>query len=168
VRPVVDPAVVRAVAARLAAAGIPSPEVDARLLVEHAHEVGGTPAGCGAALLDGLVARRIAREPLQIVLGRTWFRTLELTCAAGVFVPRPETEVVAGVAIGYNVAGIAGAFFAAPVIATCRVLGGYSEVGQRTRRSRPDEDEGASESWRRHRAHSQLPANTSPGRSRWQ
>jgi predicted PurR-regulated permease PerM len=33
--------------------------------------------------------------------------------------------VVAGVAIGYNVAGIAGAFFAAPVIATCRVLGGY-------------------------------------------
>lgn len=33
--------------------------------------------------------------------------------------------VVAGVAIGYNIAGIAGAFFAAPVIATCRVLGAY-------------------------------------------
>lgn len=98
-RPVVDPVAVRVVAARLAAAGIPSPEVDARLLVEHAQEVGGRPVGCGGALLDGLVARRIAREPLQIVLGCTWFRTLELSCAAGVFVPRPETEIVAGIAI---------------------------------------------------------------------
>jgi release factor glutamine methyltransferase len=33
------------------------------------------------------------------VVGRTWFRTLELACAPGVFVPRPETEIVAGVAI---------------------------------------------------------------------
>lgn len=33
--------------------------------------------------------------------------------------------VVAGVAIGYNIGGIFGAFFAAPVIATLRVLGGY-------------------------------------------
>ncbi|MEX0869211.1 MAG: hypothetical protein WD011_06020, partial [Nitriliruptoraceae bacterium] len=55
--------------------------------------------GCGAALLDGLVARRAAREPLQLVLGRTWFRELELHCAPGVFIPRPETEIVAGLAI---------------------------------------------------------------------
>lgn len=85
-----DPAVVRAVTARLVAAGVPSPEVDARLLVEHAADAGG---------LDELVARRVVREPLQQILGRTWFRTLELRCTAGVFVPRPETEIVAGVAI---------------------------------------------------------------------
>ena len=103
-----DPQLVRAVAQRLAAAGVPSPQVDARLLLEHVEEVAGPGAlrthprgvgGCGVALLDGLIARRVAREPLQQVLGRTWFRTVELRCAPGVFVPRPETEVVAGAAI---------------------------------------------------------------------
>jgi release factor glutamine methyltransferase len=90
---------VRSVAARLAAAGIETPEVDARWLVDHVTEVTGSCTGCGAALLDGLVARRVAREPVQVVIGRTWFRELELHCEDGVFVPRPETEVVAGLAI---------------------------------------------------------------------
>jgi release factor glutamine methyltransferase len=89
----------RSAAARLAAAGIETPEVDARWLVEHVTELTGSCTGCGAALLDGLVARRAAREPLQVVLGRTWFRELELACEAGVFIPRPETEIVAGLAI---------------------------------------------------------------------
>ena len=92
-------AAVREVGVRLAAAGVPSPEVDARWLVDHVVEVAGDPVGCGAALLDGLVARRLRREPLQQVIGRTWFRLLELACAPGVFVPRPETEIVAGLAI---------------------------------------------------------------------
>jgi release factor glutamine methyltransferase len=90
---------VRTVAARLAAAGVPTPEVDARWLVDHVVETAGSCSGCGAALLDGLVARRAAREPVQLVIGRTWFRELELTCIRGVFVPRPESEVVAGLAI---------------------------------------------------------------------
>lgn len=94
-----DRAIVARVAARLAAGGVPSPEVDAWLLVEHVTELTGSCEGCGAAVLDGLVARRAAREPLQLVLGRTWFRELELRCAPGVFIPRPETEVVAGLAI---------------------------------------------------------------------
>jgi release factor glutamine methyltransferase len=92
-------AAVREVTARLAAAGIASPASDARWLVDHAVEVAGSCVGCGAALLDGLVARRVAREPVQAIVGRTWFRELELTCASGVFIPRPETEVVAGLAI---------------------------------------------------------------------
>jgi release factor glutamine methyltransferase len=87
------------VARRLAAAGVPSPEVDARWLVDHACSVAGSPSGCGGALLDGLVARRIAREPLQLILGAAAFRTVELRMAPGVFIPRPETEIVAGVAI---------------------------------------------------------------------
>jgi release factor glutamine methyltransferase len=92
-------AVIREVGVRLAAGGVPSPDVDARWLVDHVVEVAGDPVGCGAALLDGLVARRLRREPLQQILGRTWFRLLELQCAPGVFVPRPETEIVAGLAI---------------------------------------------------------------------
>ncbi|MEX1178327.1 MAG: HemK/PrmC family methyltransferase [Nitriliruptor sp.] len=98
-RPAVDDEVVRRVARRLGAAGVPSPTTDARLLVEHVVEVFGSAAGCGGHLLDGLVDRRAARVPLQQVIGRTWFRTLELVCAPGVFVPRPETEIVAGEAI---------------------------------------------------------------------
>jgi release factor glutamine methyltransferase len=46
-----------------------------------------------------LVARRAAREPLQHVLGVAWFRHVRLQVRPGVFVPRPETEVVAGAAI---------------------------------------------------------------------
>jgi release factor glutamine methyltransferase len=98
-RPPVDAEVVRRVTSRLEAAGVPNAAVDARLLVEHVVETFGAAAGCGGSVLDGLVDRRVARVPLQQVIGRTWFRTLELVCAPGVFVPRPETEVVAGVAI---------------------------------------------------------------------
>jgi release factor glutamine methyltransferase len=88
------------VSARLAAAGVASPRPDARWLLEHVLAVAGDPtAPAGAALLKDLVARRAAREPLQLVLGTTAFRTVELLCRSGVFVPRPETEVLAGVAI---------------------------------------------------------------------
>lgn len=92
-------------AARLHAAGVPSPEVDARWLVEAA--AGRDPRRAPDAALDAsatsgleaLVARRCAREPLQLLLGTTAFRTLELRCRPGVFVPRPETEVLAGIAL---------------------------------------------------------------------
>jgi release factor glutamine methyltransferase len=45
------------------------------------------------------VSRREAREPLQHITGRAFFRYLELHVGPGVFVPRPETESVAGWAI---------------------------------------------------------------------
>jgi release factor glutamine methyltransferase len=45
------------------------------------------------------VARREAREPLQHITGRAFFRYLELQVGPGVFVPRPETESVVGWAI---------------------------------------------------------------------
>jgi release factor glutamine methyltransferase len=94
------------VSERLRAAGVPSPDVDARWLVEAA--VGKDPRRSpeapleddGARMLAALVARRSAREPLQLVLGTTAFRDLELRCRPGVFIPRPETEVLAGIAIG--------------------------------------------------------------------
>ncbi|HRP99995.1 MAG TPA: peptide chain release factor N(5)-glutamine methyltransferase, partial [Terrimesophilobacter sp.] len=47
----------------------------------------------------GLVERRATREPLQHITGRAAFRSLDLAVGPGVFVPRPETELLAGLAI---------------------------------------------------------------------
>jgi release factor glutamine methyltransferase len=70
------------------------------------------------ARLRPLVERRAGREPLQLVLGETAFRTLTLRCAPGVFVPRPETEVVAGVAIDAARAARPGAVVVEPCTGT--------------------------------------------------
>jgi release factor glutamine methyltransferase len=105
-------AALRAAEALLARAGVPSPRADAELLAAHLMGVAtGTTVSRGqvqaAAVLgrpapddfDELVARRAAREPLQHLTGRAPFRGLELAVGPGVFVPRPETEQVAEVAI---------------------------------------------------------------------
>jgi release factor glutamine methyltransferase len=46
-----------------------------------------------------LVARRATRVPLQHLIGRATFRRVELAVGPGVFVPRPETEVLVGWAL---------------------------------------------------------------------
>jgi release factor glutamine methyltransferase len=51
------------------------------------------------ARFDALIARRLTGEPLQYVLGSWSFRTLELMVDERVLIPRPETEVVAGIAL---------------------------------------------------------------------
>lgn len=79
------------VAEVLQRAGVPSAEHDARVLVAHAAATGED--------LDELVRRRAARVPLQHITGVAGFRYLDLAVGPGVFVPRPETEVVAGLAI---------------------------------------------------------------------
>ncbi|MEU6429164.1 peptide chain release factor N(5)-glutamine methyltransferase [Microbispora sp. NPDC046973] len=90
--------------ARLAEAGVPSPRTDAEEIAAFVH---GVPRGMlhtvkdadfDARFWEG-VARREAREPLQHITGRAYFRYLSLEVGPGVFVPRPETEVVAGWAI---------------------------------------------------------------------
>lgn len=101
------PATVRALvadhAARLREAGVASPEVDARRIVEHVlgEPVGWdrVPGGDERDRIDALIRERERRVPLQHLVGATWFRLLRLRCEPGVFVPRPESEVVAGVAI---------------------------------------------------------------------
>lgn len=87
------------IAERFEDAGLPTPMVDARLLVDHLTERFGDLSRCERHVLDAMVERRTAREPLQLVIGRTWFRDFEVLCRPGVFVPRPETEVVAGFAV---------------------------------------------------------------------
>jgi release factor glutamine methyltransferase len=49
--------------------------------------------------LDAMVERHLAGEPLAYVLGHWSFRHLDLAVDRRVLIPRPETEVVAGVAI---------------------------------------------------------------------
>jgi len=94
----------------LTAAGIRNADVDAELLLGH---VLGLSRGQvqAKAVTDAAVdpeqrlavieaiERRAAREPLQHITGRAPFRSLELAVGPGVFVPRPETESVAQLAI---------------------------------------------------------------------
>jgi release factor glutamine methyltransferase len=90
--------------ARLAEAGVASPRADAEELAAAIHgvrraELHAVPDGAFDARFWEGVARREAGEPLQHITGRAFFRYLELRVGPGVFVPRPETEVVAGWAI---------------------------------------------------------------------
>ena len=91
-------------AQRLAAAGVDSPRGDAERIAAHVHGVARgrlhtVPDADFDARFWAEVARREAREPLQHITGRAYFRYLELEVGPGVFVPRPETEVMTGWAI---------------------------------------------------------------------
>lgn len=103
-------AVLRSGAARLAAAGVPDPRIDAELLAAHVLDIGrgelqaalvrgDAVAEAHARAFEELIARRETREPLQHITGRAPFRHLELAVGPGVFVPRPETETVVQFAI---------------------------------------------------------------------
>jgi release factor glutamine methyltransferase len=81
------------------------PDGEARWLVEEVSGLDRTrwsekATAAGRARLSALVERRLAGEPLQYVLGRWSFRGLDLLVDPRVLIPRPETEVVAEVAIG--------------------------------------------------------------------
>jgi release factor glutamine methyltransferase len=56
------------------------------------------PSTDAIARFDALLARRLAREPLQYVLGTAEFAGLELEVGPGVFIPRSETEVLVEIA----------------------------------------------------------------------
>ncbi|MFG1720752.1 peptide chain release factor N(5)-glutamine methyltransferase [Micromonospora chalcea] len=91
------------VARALAAAGVEAPRAEAEQLAAYVLQVprgrlaladGFTPAQRDH--LEALVGRRVTREPLQHLIGTAGFRLLELAVGPGVFVPRPETELLAG------------------------------------------------------------------------
>ena len=101
-------ALLRETRARLARAGVESPDADARHIIGSAAGAEGAglasaldrPATAGAvARLDAMVAARSEGRPLQYVLGRWGFRSLDLLVDPRVMIPRPETESVAGWAI---------------------------------------------------------------------
>jgi release factor glutamine methyltransferase len=89
--------------ARLKAAGVDSPAIDARLLLEAA--TGATRADIltdphreisadQTDVLDGWLSRREKREPVARILGRKGFWKLLLNLTDAVLVPRPETECI--------------------------------------------------------------------------
>ncbi len=83
--------------ARLEAAGVPSARHDAEALAAHSlgiQRVDLWRHDSPGAAFGAYVERRAAREPLQHITGLAYFRHLTLRVGPGVFVPRPETEVV--------------------------------------------------------------------------
>lgn len=99
-------ALLREATRRLERAGVASPRVDAELLAAHVLEI---PRGrlllvdvigddLATRILD-LVEERASRVPLQYLTGTAPFLGLELAVGPGVFIPRPETELLAQWAI---------------------------------------------------------------------
>jgi release factor glutamine methyltransferase len=95
---------------RFTVAGIDSARVDAELLAAElfgmerrdlvlhlADEIDEV----GAADYSGMVARREQREPLQYIVGTAPFRYLLIDVGPGVFVPRPETELLVDVVVPF-------------------------------------------------------------------
>ena len=100
----------RTVTERLAQAGVPSAYADGLALVAHVWGrspsearrdllLGRQPDQQQLAALDELVGERSRRVPLQHLTGRAPFRHLELSVGPGVFIPRPETEMLVDLVI---------------------------------------------------------------------
>jgi release factor glutamine methyltransferase len=106
--------VLREATARLRAAGIATATPDAELLLAHVLETTRLalhldprrelPA-TAQERLEALLIRRAGHEPLQYILGREEFAGLPLTVGLGVFIPRPETELLVARAIARCPAG---------------------------------------------------------------
>lgn len=100
--PVPVPGVVRTAAAALAGAGIDSAWVEARLICAHVLGVDRSRLMLADGLdevaiaeVDRIVAARAGRGvPLQYLLGSAPTGRLELSVGPGVFIPRPETELL--------------------------------------------------------------------------
>lgn len=87
---------------------IDAPRVQAMALLAHALGINRAGvlarlreplAGHDAATFESLVARRLAHEPLQYILGRAHFLDFSVRVGPGVFIPRPETEQLVGTAL---------------------------------------------------------------------
>lgn len=98
----------KAAQARLKAARIDSPSIDARLLLEAATgasrmDILTDPyravSADQLAMLDGFVDRRLKREPVSRILGRKGFWKIMLNVTPDVLSPRPDTETILDIAM---------------------------------------------------------------------
>ena len=103
-----------ALAETFRAAGIESPETDARLLMAHALGIDRAELIVNGEralkpdeieAIDALAARRLKREPVARIFGRKEFWSLTLVVTPDVLVPRPETETVVEAALDAVVRG---------------------------------------------------------------
>src|SRR5947208_914853 len=94
---------VRRAAARLAAAGCSTPQLDAEVLMAFALGVGRERLVIDASRVvdterfDQLVGRREAREPVAYITGARGFRRISVKVDRRVLIPRPETELLVDV-----------------------------------------------------------------------
>lgn len=100
----------RTVTERLSQAGVPSAYADGLALVAHVWGLspsdaqrelllGRRPGERQLSVLEDLVDERTRRVPLQHLTGHAGFRHLELAVGPGVFIPRPETELLVDLAL---------------------------------------------------------------------
>jgi release factor glutamine methyltransferase len=121
----------------LAAAGVPSPRADAEILAAYLLGVSRTRLGL-IPLIDpgtvesyrGLIARRASREPLQYLTGSAPLGAISVQVGPGVFVPRPETEVLVDWAL-HAIAGVP-----APVVVD--LFAGSGAIALAIAAARPD------------------------------
>lgn len=102
-------AALRAAIAELRAAGVPEPDASAEHLLAHAlgsqsRGVLATRAdepltGAEAAHFGRMISERLARKPVQMIIGEWSFLELTLAVRAPVLVPRPETEELVELAL---------------------------------------------------------------------
>ncbi|MND97170.1 Release factor glutamine methyltransferase [compost metagenome] len=94
--------------ARLKAAGVDSPSIDARLLLEAATGAGRVDILTDPyrvidadkfAALEAMVARRLKREPVSRILGKKGFWKIMLNVTPDVLSPRPDTETLLDVVV---------------------------------------------------------------------
>ena len=92
-------------AGRLREAGVSSPESDATILLAHAWGIdvadvqrerllGHAPGILVEEHFHTLIEKRVGRVPVQHLTGRAAFRNIEFSVGPGVFVPRPEAELL--------------------------------------------------------------------------
>jgi len=96
--------------ARLRAAGIDDPGLEAELLLRHALGLGREalfaglreplPSAAGEAF-EALLRRRLDHEPTAYIVGHREFYGLELACAPAALIPRPETELLVELALDW-------------------------------------------------------------------
>lgn len=93
---------------RLRAAGVETPEIDARALLCFALETDEASLVSGSktpvsdrqkSLFGGLIARRISGEPVARIVGRKEFWSRSFRLGAEILVPRPETETLVEAAL---------------------------------------------------------------------
>ncbi|MGO4662096.1 peptide chain release factor N(5)-glutamine methyltransferase [Terrabacter sp. 2TAF16] len=136
---------VRAAAARLRDAGVVSADVDAVELAAYVLEVDAAEVRrlmvLGGRTLPGsyadLVDERARRVPLQHLTGRAHFRRLTLSVGPGVFVPRPETEVLVDLAL-VEVDRLSAA--GAEAVRVVDLCSGSGAIALSVRAERPDAD----------------------------
>jgi len=101
-------AALRALAVRFRAAGVDTPDLDARVLLRHAAGIGledvlrdpdlPLPPAAVAAL-EAAAQRRLAGEPVARITGEKEFWGLSLLLGPDTLVPRPDTETVMAAAL---------------------------------------------------------------------